>query len=75
MQAVARKVNLADPDFEPTDDELQQLVHEAFAEVAAQRTESAARLRARIAKLRDDSRANLREILDGLARPGATERA
>ena len=30
-----RKINLRDPEFEPTDEELAELMHSAFAEVRA----------------------------------------
>lgn len=32
-----RKINLRDPEFEPTDEELAELMHSAFAEVRAKR--------------------------------------
>jgi hypothetical protein len=38
------RINLADPDFEPTDEQLRALSRRAFAEVAAQNAEAAARL-------------------------------
>jgi hypothetical protein len=44
--------NLADPDYEPTDDELQELVHSAFANVAAQNEEALRLVHAQIAALR-----------------------
>ena len=60
---MARPTNFADPDFEPTDEELQQLSHEAFAGVAAQHLESDALLRTQIAELRIEARARLRELV------------
>ncbi len=35
--------NFADPDFEPTDEQLQQLSHEAFADVGERNREALAR--------------------------------
>ncbi|MBK9644291.1 MAG: hypothetical protein IPO67_03930 [Deltaproteobacteria bacterium] len=32
-----RKINLRDPEFEPTDEELAELMHSAFAQVRAKR--------------------------------------
>ncbi len=32
-----RKINLRDPEFEPTDEELAELMHSAFAEIRAER--------------------------------------
>lgn len=56
-------VNFADPEFEPSDDELRELSREAFADVASLRAESNERLRARIAVLRGESFARLSEFL------------
>ncbi len=44
-----RRVNLSDPEFEPTDEELQGLSRRAFAGVAAAHEASLVRLRAEIA--------------------------
>jgi hypothetical protein len=44
--------NFGDPSFEPTDEQLQELSREAFADVTARRNAAAVRLRARIALLR-----------------------
>jgi predicted Zn-dependent protease with MMP-like domain len=44
--------NLADPDFEPSDEELQQLARDAFADVPARYREAQQRLRDEIAALR-----------------------
>ena len=46
--------NLADPDYEPTDEELQELVHSAFSEVAARNHEALRVVHAKIAALRTD---------------------
>jgi hypothetical protein len=44
--------NLADPSYEPSDEELQELSHAAFADVGARHDAALARLRAEIQKLR-----------------------
>ena len=49
-------VNLADPAFEPTDEQLGELFKRAFADVASKHRESLARLRAEIARLRAEVR-------------------
>lgn len=54
-----RAPNFADPDFEPTDEQLEQLSREAFADVARKNEEALARLRAQVAKLCADSLARL----------------
>ena len=41
--------NLADPDYEPTDEELRELSRTAFAEVAVRNREALARVHAEIA--------------------------
>jgi hypothetical protein len=45
-----QRINMADPDFEPTDEQLQQLAHEAFAHVASENQARIAAMRKRIAK-------------------------
>lgn len=52
---MANNLNLADPDFEPSDEDLQRLAREAFAEVGAQQIASRARLRREVASLRVDA--------------------
>jgi hypothetical protein len=52
---MAGPVNLADPDVEPTDEELEELMRLAFADVKRSHDESLARLRAEIARLRDEA--------------------
>jgi hypothetical protein len=47
-------VNFADPEFEPTDAELEELSHEAFSDVAARRARALEQLQERIAALRAD---------------------
>jgi hypothetical protein len=49
-------VNLADPAFEPTDEQLGELFKRAFADVDSKHRESLARLRAEIARLRVEAR-------------------
>jgi hypothetical protein len=50
-----RKVNLGDPDFEPTDEELIELAHRAFADVPRANDAAQAKLRADIAALREEA--------------------
>ena len=45
--------NLADPDFEPTDEQLQELSRAAFAHLGVARRESDEKLRREIAELRE----------------------
>jgi hypothetical protein len=47
-----RRINLADPDFEPSDEQLQALSHSAFAGVAERNAEAAARMTSAIAARR-----------------------
>jgi hypothetical protein len=46
--------NLADPSFEPSDEQLRELSRGAFAHLAAARRESDERLRQEIARLREE---------------------
>ncbi len=48
--------NLADPEFEPSDEQLGELFRRAFSEVDSKHRESLARLRAEIARLRVEAR-------------------
>lgn len=52
--------NLADPSYEPTDEELQELSRSAFQNVAKQHEEALSRLRAEIAKLSAEARAHFK---------------
>lgn len=61
----SRHGNLADPRYEPTDEELQELVHSAFADVAARNQEALCSVHAKIAALRADL------MLQFAARPAA----
>jgi predicted Zn-dependent protease with MMP-like domain len=51
--------NLADPEYEPSDEELQQLAHDAFAEVPERHREATRRLWEQIAVLRAQVMARL----------------
>jgi len=48
------RINLADPDFEPTDEQLRGLSQRAFAGVREAHQESLRRLREEIARLREE---------------------
>jgi hypothetical protein len=52
--------NLADPSYEPSDEELQELSRAAFADVPARRKAALARLREEIRALRAVALAQLR---------------
>jgi hypothetical protein len=58
---VARATNFGDPSFEPTDEELAELMHEAFAEVPARNAEALARIHSEIAVLREQALARLEQ--------------
>jgi hypothetical protein len=49
-------VNLADPAFEPTNEQLGEIFKRAIADVGSKHRESLARLRAEITRLRADAR-------------------
>ncbi len=51
--------NLSDPSYEPTDDEIGQLMRRAFQDVAAERAASLVRLRAEVARASREARALL----------------
>lgn len=55
-QGTTPSVNFADPTFEPSDQQLQELSREAFADVAARHQEALRALRAKIASLRAEVR-------------------
>jgi hypothetical protein len=66
---MSHDVNLADPSFEPTDDDLRQLSREAFADVPAQQREALARLRREVTALRAEALAHLAALdLGGASR-------
>jgi len=48
--------NLADPAYEPTDEELQELLHQAFSHLGQARRESNARIHSEIERLREEIR-------------------
>lgn len=54
---MAGRVNFADPDYEPTDEDLAELMHEAFAGVTEAHEQSLRELRARIAAAQGEARA------------------
>lgn len=54
-----RQPNFGDPEFEPTDEQLQALSREAFAGVAERQRSAMARLRAEIETLRAEALARL----------------
>jgi DNA-binding transcriptional regulator YbjK len=58
---VARVTNFGDPSFEPTDEELAELMHEAFAEVPARNAEALARIHSEVARLREEAMAWLEQ--------------
>lgn len=58
---MTRPANFADPTYEPTDEDLAALVHEAFAGIGAAREESLRAMRARIREAQDEVRRRLRD--------------
>lgn len=71
---VGTPTNLADPDYEPTDEDLVQIAQEAFAGIATARAASLEATRARIAVLREQARSRTAECLrqHGVSPAGAT---
>jgi hypothetical protein len=59
LHSVETRINLADPDFEPTDKQLRQLSKSAFADVAEQN-------RIRLEKLRQDIKIERALVLERL---------
>jgi hypothetical protein len=55
-------VNLADPECEPTDEQLADLFKRAFADVESKHRESLARLHAEIARLRAEARRRVASV-------------
>lgn len=49
---MTHRANFADPDYEPSDDELRELAREAFEGIPAARAAADLEMRARIAELR-----------------------
>lgn len=62
------RINLADPDFEPTDEQLQELSRRAFAGIREERARSLAEMHERIAL---ESRRLVAELHDRFAELGA----
>ena len=54
MRVMTTRINLADPDFEPTDEQLQELSRKSFAHVAEANRASLRRLREDIARMRTE---------------------
>ncbi len=54
---MAQRVNLADPEFEPSDEDFARLMRDAFAGLAEARAESLRAMRDRIAELSRQARA------------------
>lgn len=54
---MATRINLADPAYEPSDDDLARLMHDAFEGLRDAREESLRAMRARIEQLQVDARA------------------
>lgn len=59
---MATHANFGDREFEPTDEDLQQLSREAFADVASLRMTAQQEMRTRIAALRVDALARVAEL-------------
>lgn len=58
-RTMSDNVNLADPNFEPTDEQLRELSREAFADVGARQRDALARLWRDVATLRAAALARL----------------
>jgi hypothetical protein len=56
-----RVTNFGDPSYEPTDEELAELMHEAFADVPARNAAALARIHEDIARLRAEALAWLEQ--------------
>jgi GAF domain-containing protein len=61
--------NLADPAYEPSDEDLARLMHDAFDHVGAEREESLRAMRARIERLRAEARARFEAARRSTAGP------
>jgi hypothetical protein len=71
---VNRKVNLADPDFEPTDEELQRLAKEAFAEIVVTHQHVVEQRRARIQAASVEALRKVTEAYPELVRASSQDR-
>jgi hypothetical protein len=56
-----RVTNFGDPSYEPTDEELAELMHEAFADVPARNAEALAKVHEEVARLREEAFAWLKQ--------------
>ncbi|MBC7976657.1 MAG: hypothetical protein H7138_16915 [Myxococcales bacterium] len=63
---MTRVTNFGDPSFEPTDEELAELMREAFADVPARSAAALSRIRQEIEDLRVQAMARLEQRLRGL---------
>lgn len=59
------RINLADPAFEPTDEQLVELSRGAFAHVAERRRAALARVHADVAKRREEALRDVQQRLAG----------
>lgn len=64
-RAMGGRINLADPSFEPTDEQLQELSRRAFAGVAAANARALAKLRAQIGNARQEALRALEQRREG----------
>lgn len=62
---MTRVTNFGDPSFEPTDEELAELMREAFADVPARSAAALSRIREEIEELRVQAMARLEQRLSG----------
>ncbi len=56
-RGMSARGNLADPGYEPSDDDLARLMHDAFEHLGSAREESLRAMRARIERLQAEARA------------------
>jgi len=52
---MSRVTNFGDPSYEPTDEELAELMHEAFADVPARSAAGLAKVHSDVARLRKEA--------------------
>jgi hypothetical protein len=62
---MTRATNFGDPSFEPTDEELAELMREAFADVPARSAAALSRIRKEIEELRAQAMVRLEQRLSG----------
>jgi hypothetical protein len=58
---MSRVTNFGDPSYEPTDEELAELMREAFADVPARNAAALARIHDEVAKLREEALARFKQ--------------